>query len=90
MASNDITRLTCAGGSVGSTEGNDAKPQRRETWAWKRQEDAVEGTRERTRDAVVVGYIDGKDVDSLRGVFCALEAAGQIEKQSWLRYGKGW
>ena len=55
--------------------------QHKAAWAWKRQEDALEGARERTGDGVLVEHIYGKDVDSLWAPMCALESRPSSEEE---------
>ena len=49
-------------GSVGSEEEKDVEQQHKVEWAWKRQENALEAAREKTRNGVIVEHIDRKDV----------------------------
>ena len=72
---------TCGAGSVGSTEGkkgNEAEQQRKAAWAWKRREEALEGAREKTGDAV---HMYGRDVNSMWEVLCALEGRPNSEAE---------
>ena len=70
---NNSRPLTCGAGSVGIAAGSDVEQPRKAAWAWKRQDDAVEGAQERTGQGVVVVHMDGKDVHSLWAVLCVLE-----------------
>ena len=55
--------------------------QRKAGWSWKRREDALEGAREQTGDGVVMEHMDGKDVESLWAVLCALEGRPNSEEE---------
>ena len=65
----------------GSVEGDEEEQKRRVPWAWNRREDALEGAPERTRDKMVVDYMEGKDTDSLWRVLCVLEGRPISEEE---------
>ena len=93
VTSSNSRPSTCVAGSVGSTEANDVEQQRKAAWAWKRPENAFEGVRERTAVGVLVEHMDGKDVDSLWAVLCALDgrlsSKGGVEKEKARSGNKG-
>ena len=79
VASGESRPSTCGAGSLGGTEGNKVEQQRKAAWAWKRQEGALEGAREKTGEGVLVEHMYEKDVNTLWEVLCALEGRSNAE-----------
>ena len=79
VASGESRPSTCGAGSVGGTEGNEVEQQRKAASAWKRQEEALEGAREKTGDGMLIEHMYGKDVNTLWEVLCAQEGRPNSE-----------